>query len=121
MPDPAPSPVAEKFGGAFLLAAGALMLRGGVLTPLEEARARALEVSTTTAAAVLAPLALILGSCLLLLPPRTVWNFLSRPSLRNPATQQLTVTGWLLLASVLTPGLLLYVWLQWQLERQGYR
>lgn len=115
-----PNAIAEKVGGIVLLAAGVLLLKLGVLDPLEQARARAFDVSTSTASSLVAPFALILGACLLLLPPRSVWNFLSRPSLRDPRTQKLTRKGYLLVVAVLTPGLLLYGWLEWQLGRLGY-
>ena len=120
MADSPPSAAAEKVGGAVLLGVGALLLKLSAITPLEQARARAPEIDHSTTASVLAPLALTLGAALLLLPPRTVWNVLSRPSLRDPRTQKLTAKGWLLLVAVLTPGLVLYAWLRWQLGRLGY-
>lgn len=120
MADRPPSGFKEKVGGAALLACGALLLKVSVVNPLAEAAQGGSHVSYSGKGVVLVPGLLLLGACLLVLPTNSVWRFLSRPSLRDPATNRATPLGWGVIVLFFAPGLVLYVWMQKRLRELGY-
>lgn len=115
-----PSLLAEKIGGLMLLLSGAAITKVSVVDPLLAASRGAGEITTAGIGVVLLPVIVALGAALLFRPHNTVWNLLSRPTLRDPETQRLTQRGWALLVVALLPGIALFAWLRWTLGRHGY-
>ena len=120
MDDPKTTDLKARGAGVALVGLGAFLLKLGFFDVLRDAGAGASSVSTSGKAVLAAPFLILCGLFLVVIgAPGDGSSGLGRHFVR-PSDRRLSPLGWVLVAAMVVPGLILYVWLQDQLEALGY-
>src|SRR3954452_3063812 len=103
----------QRMAGLVMLAGGAVIAYFSVYSPLMEAERGEEKVSLSMKGAILCPIAIVVGAIYAALGERAKAVFGTRD---DPSW-----LAWVICISLVIAGVILYLWLRLELERQGYQ